>query len=109
MRQNFHILFGYFFLTLILAACSSIGVSNNYDPAYAYSTLKTYSWVDNPNLNLRDPLTEKQFRQTMDNQLNEKGFVLQQSNPNFKIAYHSLDVNRKIELNNWGYGYGRWG
>ena len=109
MKPNTTPLFVHILIAVILAACSTIEVNNNYDPGYDFSSLKDYAWIENPNINTKNPLIEKQFRREMETQLKSKGYSLDNTNPNFHIAYHGLDVQRRIDVTNWGYGYGRWG
>jgi hypothetical protein len=92
---------------LTLAACSTIRVANDYDPGYDYSKLKSFNWIPNPNAKQRSELVAKHFKNAMERQLSTKGIVLDEENPDFRIAYHG-NVERRVQVTNWGYRYPGW-
>ena len=92
---------------VVLTACSTIKATNDYDPGYDFSKLKSYNWIPNPNAKLRSGLMVKHFKKSMEQQFAAKGMTLDESNPDFRIAYHS-NVERRVSINNWGYGYSGW-
>lgn len=90
-----------------LASCSSMLVNTDYDPSYDFSKLKTYYWVPNPTIREQNRLFEKHFQKIMGEKLAEKGITLDETNPDFLIAYYG-NVQRKIDVQNWGYRYPGW-
>lgn len=94
-------------VSVLLNACSTIRTVNDYDPDYDFSTLKTFSWIDNPNVQQRSMLTVKHFKKTMEQKLAERGMTKTESEPDFKIAFHGK-VEQKIDVVNWGYRYPGW-
>lgn len=92
---------------LVLAACSTMRANTDYDPTYDFSKAKTYNWIPNPQIAQEDELFDKQFRRTMDEKLAAKGYSVNESNPDFLIAYHG-NVQSKVDVTNWGYRYPGW-
>lgn len=95
------------FVTFSLASCSSMRVNTDYDPGYDFSKLTMYYWIPNPDVSERNKLFDKHFRKIMGDKLKEKGFTPDENNPDFLIAYFG-DVQRRIDVQNWGYRYPGW-
>ena len=94
-------------LILLLPACSSIEVSENYDTSYDFSGLKTYDIV--PVENKKYELVVKQLKSELRKQLTNKGFKQNTSNPDFLVALHGGTEDKvSIQTTNYGYNYGGW-
>jgi len=94
-------------ISLVLAACSTMRTSIDYDPGYDYSKLKTYRWIPNPGVEQANELFDKHFRKIMDEKLAAKGYSADENNPDFLVAYHG-NVQSKVDVTNWGYRYPGW-
>jgi hypothetical protein len=92
---------------LALSACASYQVSQDYDPAYDFTKLKTYDWIPNPEVTAQAELIEKHIRKAMEEQLAEKGYTISSDNPDFYVAMH-LGSEKRTSIQSWGYGYGYW-
>ena len=108
-------------LAAILASCSSMEVSHDYDPKANFAGLKTYEWLNAPQKPTGDPriddntILSNRIHEAVDAELVARGFRKSTSNPDFLVAYHvSLDRRRSVQTLNsyhgygpgWGYGYG---
>ncbi len=95
------------FPLLFLAACSSISTNFDYDENADFSRLKTYQWLEGP----PQPgfeLSYRRGRDAVDVGLAAGGYGIVTSDPDFLVAIH-FGVQDRINVNDWGYGYGRHG
>lgn len=90
-----------------LAACSTMRSNIDYDPSYDFTKAKTYNWIPNPQIAQSNELFDKHFRKVMDEKMAAKGYSVNETNPDFMIAYHG-DVQSKVDVTNWGYRYPGW-
>jgi len=105
-------------LALLLAACSSVQVSTDYDPGTDFTVLKTYAWLARKAGATGDPRTDstllnERIRNAVEAQLAERGFEkVASARADFLVAYHT-GVQRKIDVDTvyrgYGYGAGNWG
>jgi hypothetical protein len=105
-------------LALLLAACSSVEVSTDYDPGTNFAVLKTYAWLPRKAGATGDPRTDstllnERIRNAVDAQLAERGYEkVASAGADFLVAYHTA-VQRKIDVDSvyrgYGYGAGNWG
>jgi len=111
-------------LAVALAACSSIKVNSDYDPAVDFEALHTYRWAPDfepagPTPGVDDDLLYKRIHAAIDFHLKALGFREQTyPEPDVWVAYH-VGIDRKIEVDTmyhdhagWGrrgYGYGGYG
>lgn len=94
-------------LLLMISACSTIEVSENYNTSYDFSKLKTYNWI--PVKNKKHALVVKQLQNELKNQLAAKGFRHDNTKPDFLIALHG-GTEDKVSIHSTysGYYYGDW-
>ena len=92
----------------MLTACSGITVSQDYEPGYNFSSLKTFAWKPNEDneYGLKDnELVDKRIRAAVVDQLSAKSYVLVESvlaeseTPDFFVSYN-LTVEQKITSSN---------
>jgi hypothetical protein len=87
-------------------ACSPIyGVQYDYDTKTDFASLKSYDWLPLPAEQKIDELNEQRIRKAMDMQLQAKGLTMTSETPDFLIAIH-LGKKDKVQVTDWGYGYG---
>ena len=91
-------------LLFAISSCGTMSIGHEYDPKFNFSTLKTYSWIQNPNQAPEEELILKRIRPFIDKELEKNGFQKSEQ-PDFKVAAHIWSKN-KIDLIDWGYGYG---
>jgi hypothetical protein len=100
-------------LIVVAAGCGSgISVTSDFDPAVDFSALKTFKWVDVPKRSVEDPLNNpllaNRIRKAAEKALTAKGFTISEK-PDFFIFAH-VGVKEKMNVTDWGYGYGPyWG
>jgi hypothetical protein len=102
---------------VFVAGCSSVSVTTDYDHELNFTTLKTFEWMsvskDQLSTNaaanmLQNSLVDNRFRGAVKTQLEAKGLTESSTNPDFVIMYHT-GTQEKVNVTNYGYGYGRWG
>ncbi|MCI0693727.1 DUF4136 domain-containing protein [candidate division KSB1 bacterium] len=108
------------FLTLgvmaLVTGCSSVNIKHDYDNEANFAALKTYAWMAAPTNATgsvqaalqRNSLMDKRIKESTDRQLAAKGYTTDANNPDFLVMYH-VGAENKINVTDWGYGYGRYG
>jgi hypothetical protein len=102
---------------ILLAACSSLEISQDYDESYNFSNLKTFNWETTPATGapkgtqspmLLNPLTEQRIRRAVEGQLVAKGFQKQETNPDFLIDYYLGVQSKRVgtRRSSWRYDEG---
>jgi Domain of unknown function (DUF4136) len=94
-----------------LAGCSSVSVTNDYDPAAdfsAYSTFNIYDGVIKDSELENVPLAKKRVLEAINNEMQKKGFTItDSSNASLIILAHG-GTAEKMNVTDYGYGYGGW-
>jgi hypothetical protein len=92
-------------LCTVVASCSTLQVSHDYDPGADFAALSTYAWAEASDDPTRDRLMERRAIEHANRVLAEKGFVLVATGPDFLIAVHD-DVRQKLRVTDLGFdGY----
>jgi hypothetical protein len=104
----------------LLAGCSSLDVSTDFDPENDFSTYKTYAWFDGVmpegDALSANPLVKKRAISSVDKELASKGFTIADGDPDFVVIIHA-GMKERMQVTNTGYGgygygaygYGRYG
>ncbi len=92
----------------VVAGCSGISVSTDYDTSVDFSEYNTFSWMEPPKSGGYDldALMSARIKDAVDNQLVEKGLKKASSDPDLLVVYHT-GKQSQIQIDSWGYGY--WG
>ena len=97
----------------LLTSCGpSISVKTDYDLEEDFNQLKSFQWVDEriPN-NALDlyPLVKKRVAESVMNDLEAKGFVVDTESPDFAVVAHA-QTKEKMQITDWGgyYWYDPW-
>ena len=100
-------------MAALVAGCSSIETSYDYDPKANFAGLKTYEWLKEPQKLTGDPridgntILANRIYEAVDTELAARGFRKISGDPDFLVAYHvSLDKRRSVQTLNSYYGYG---
>ncbi len=94
-------------LTLLLAACSGISTSTDYDPAANFSSYGTYSWVETEGTST-DDLTDARVTSAVDATLAAKGLSKVSSGGDLAVGYQVTTAERSTYntvSTGWGGGY----
>lgn len=73
-------------MLIILIGCASLKVSHDYDPGIDFAALKTFDWIPMSGQAGASELTLKKIVGAVNRQLNEKGFTMNSSSPDFLIG-----------------------
>lgn len=99
-------------LAVLLAGCSSLKVSTQYDPAAPYPSYRTYAWLatapgQEQAVAIRDPGVRVLVIDAVDREMKRKGYtrVTPDQNPDFYTSVIGWGQQR-VEVTNYGYGYG---
>ena len=94
------------FLVGFVVSCSTIyGVQYDYDKQADFESLKTYGWMTVPEKANIDSLNVERVKKAVNTELQAKGLMMTSNDPDFLIAEH-LGKKDKVQVTNWGYGYG---
>lgn len=94
-------------VVLLISACSTISVSENYDTSYDFSKLNTFNFI--PSEDKKNVLTISHIQKELKMQLSAKGFRFVADNPDFQIAtYGGSEDKVSIQSTYSGYNYGGW-
>jgi hypothetical protein len=98
-------------LGLLVVSAAAQSVQTDYDRAFKFSNLKTFSFVVQKR-GATDPLAadtlnDGRIRTAMESQLTGKGFHMETEKPDFVIAYYVTTKN-KLSVQDYGYGPPRW-
>lgn len=92
------------------AGCSSISVTQDYDPAYDFSKLKTFGFIPIPKDANIDQINANRLGEAIKANLTARGYTLSEQ-ADFGVAMH-FGKQTKTDIDTYGYGYGgygRWG
>ena len=104
-------------LALLLSACETMQVSNDYNPSVDFAKFQTWAWKDpalqhQPNsLMLKSDLTEQRIMQAVSSGLDQRGLrpAAAGSKPDLLVQTYLIVANRQEQIvTNYGYG-GPWG
>jgi hypothetical protein len=110
-KKLFFSLLSLVILTAVLSSgCSSISVSQDYDPAYDFSKLKTFGFIPLPEDAGIDQLAANRLGDAIKRELGAEGYTLSE-NADFGVAlYFSTKTKTNVQSYGYGYGYGGyWG
>lgn len=103
---------------IFILGCSSIEVSQDYQPDWDFGNLKTYAWKykgqeKTGDMRIDSQLLDDRIRKATEEKLLEKGFTKSSGKiPDFQIVY-KYSISRKIYSNpvstGLGFGYGHYG
>ena len=102
------------FLLLMCAACSTVNVNTDFNPAYDFSQLKTYNWVENgkvPSTDTRinNDLIIDRVRRAVEANLASRGFVKSNAKPtDFQVSWHGT-IERKMQMETIDHFYSPYG
>ena len=102
--------------TLIFSGCSTINVTNDFDPAFSFNDVKTYA-ILYKSKDYSDTLTDERIKTGIDIQLKQKGYIkVKRKDADIYVVFHT-DVRNKTKIvqdyqyigispYRYGYGYG---
>ena len=103
-----NVLFVLFFIGLTVSCASVYDVKYDYDQQANFADLKTYDWMPVPEKSGINSLVVERVRNAVNTELKAKGLMMSSNNPDFLIAEH-LGKKDKVQVTDWGYGYGPYG
>ncbi len=91
----------------VLASCSSVRVSSDYDKSVDYSQYKTYAFYKDgiDKVKIHD-LDKKRILKAIERELQAKGMTASE-NPDVLINIFT-EATERVDVSHWNYGYG-WG
>ena len=100
-----HAFWGLFLMGFVVSCSTIYGVQYDYDKQADFESLKTYDWMTVPEKADIDSLNVERVKKAVNAELQAKGLMMTSNNPDFLIAEH-LGKKDKVQVANWGYGYG---
>ena len=89
------------FAVMVVAGCSSVQVSQDYDPRADLSHYASWQWKDpvqppTGDTRVDNPLLDRRIRQAVENHLTRRNISPASGQPGLRLVYH-LAVERKIQ------------
>ncbi len=97
-----------FFIGFTVSCSTTYDVKYDYDQQTNFSDLKTFDWMQVPEKASIDSLVVQRVKNAVNAELKAKGLMMTSNNPDFLIAEH-LGKKDKVQVTDWGYGYGHRG
>ena len=95
---------------LVVAGCSTLEVSTDYDKAADFTKYRTYKWGQAEEI--KNTIVKKRIEAAVDRQLASKGLKKVESGPDLAVFVHPR-LSKETQINTystgWGYGYGWYG
>lgn len=92
-------------LAVLLAACSSVSTSYDFDPEADFAKLESYAWLPAPKKDPDQSLVLARIHRATDRVLETKGYAHAGSKADFLLAAH-VGSRQKLRVTDWGYSYG---
>jgi Domain of unknown function (DUF4136) len=106
--KTIRIFFVLFVIGFTVSCASVYDVKYDYDQQANFADLKTYDWMPVPEKSGINSLVVERVRNAVNTELKAKGLMMSSNNPDFLIAEH-LGKKDKVQVTDWGYGYGPYG
>jgi hypothetical protein len=103
-----HAFFVLFLIGLTVSCASIYGVKYDFDQQANFADLKTFDWMPVPEKAGINSLVVQRVKKAVNAELQAKGLMMTSNNPDFLIAQH-LGKKDKVQVTDWGYGYGHYG
>lgn len=106
-------IFAFIFL-FVCAACSTVSVNTDFNPAYDFNQLKTYDWVENgkaPSTDTRinNDLIIDRVRSAVEANLAARGFVkVNNQSTDFQVSWHG-GIEKKLQVDTIDHFYSPYG
>jgi len=95
------------FLGALLAGCSSVSTTVDYDRNVDFGRYRTYSWREGHQAN---PISDRRIKDAVDRVLASRGLTRVEGDGDLTVVYHGR-TSRQVVVESWGpsWGYGwRW-
>lgn len=97
------------FCVVGVAACTSASTRTDYDPGADFSDYRTYTWVTDELMvqprgatdPIVSPLVQQRIHDALDRALRAKGFVEDQTSPDFGVAF-TVGLRDRVRVDHWG-------
>ncbi len=97
---------------VLLAGCSSVDVTTDYDRQADFSQFASYDWLPAPDqIRARgggNPLMRTRIERAVNEHLSAKGMNEDTLSPDLLVAIHT-GMKDRLDVDTWGYSYGRRG
>jgi hypothetical protein len=95
------------FLGALLAGCSSVSTTVDYDRNTDFGRYRTYSWREGHRAN---PISDRRIKDAVDRVLASRGLTRVEGDGDLTVVYHGR-TSRHVVVDSWGPGWGygwRW-
>lgn len=103
-----------FLLLFVCTACSTVSVDTDFNPAYDFAQLRTYSWVDGGKVpssdsRINNDLIIDRVRSAVESTLAARGFVKASGQPaDFQVSWHG-GIEKKLQVDTIDHFYSPYG
>jgi len=95
----------------LISGCSSVSVTNDYNPGTDFSSYKSfdlYNGIIKDSQLESAPLVKKRVLEAIVNEMQKKGLIRDESDDAELIIYAQAGTTEKMNVTDYGYGYGGW-
>ena len=97
---------------LLVAGCSSLSVSYDYDNNVDFAKYRSFAWMARPDMlaadaaqaQQRNDLLDRRIRSAVEGELKARGLTPADSGPDLLVVYH-VGLQDKIQVTDYGYHY----
>ena len=108
-NKSLNILLNLMLISFLMSGCSTLTVNKDYDTAYDFSKLKTYSLLPLSKDSNIDMINAGRVNDAIKTNLNAKGYDLAEQS-DFGVTMHfGKQTITTVDSYGYGYGYGYWG
>jgi len=101
-------------LLVVCAACSTLSVSTDFNPAYDFTNLKTYAWLDDGSVpsndaRINNDLIVGRVRKAVERELTAKGYAkAEAASADFMVSWLGA-INKKLQIDTIDHFYSPYG
>jgi len=93
-----------FLYLIFFTGCATLDVYYDFDQEANFALIKKYDWISTPEKTFENELTLKHIKLAVNRQLEAKGLIQTDKNPDILIALHG-GKEKKVDVQEWGYAY----
>jgi len=87
-------------LSALLAGCSTVSYSSDFDTSVDFAKLKTYEWIPQPPNSRVETLDAQRIKKAIDDQLAARGLRIDAGKPDFVVAFQ-LKTRMRTDVRDW--------
>jgi hypothetical protein len=87
-------------LSVLLAGCSTVSYSHDFDTGVDFAKLKTYEWIPQPPNSQVETLDAQRIKKAIDDELAARGLRIDSGKPDFVLAFQ-VKTRMRTDVRDW--------